>query len=112
MSADNTSAAGGNDQLFDKFCGQTFWVRKTRKAVGYEDASFNFFLLQNENIFNGKEFLDFSRCFQHTVLLWIPSAFLLVTSPILICASSLSPEGPDRNRLNWSKLILAKLVLK
>ncbi|VDO18714.1 unnamed protein product [Heligmosomoides polygyrus] len=53
-----------------------------------------------------KNFPSITKCFQHTVLVWIPCVFLFCISPILIVQISYGRSLP----LPWTRRIIAKLT--
>lgn len=67
------------------FCGQLFW---------------------DPEILESPTLPLFTRCFQHTVLVWIPFLFISIISPILIFQISVNRKQP----LPWTYLLLAKFV--
>ena len=52
---------------------------------------------------------DFTPCFQDTVLVWVPCAFLWLTSPFEIYKIKNSLVK-NRNRVPWTLVSLLKLV--
>uniref|UniRef100_A0A915D352 Uncharacterized protein n=1 Tax=Ditylenchus dipsaci TaxID=166011 RepID=A0A915D352_9BILA len=49
----------------------------------------------------------FSRCFQHTVLIWIPFLFVCLTAPVLIFQITVKQNTP----LPWTRMLTAKLFI-
>lgn len=70
--------------VLDAFCGEQFWDSAVWK----------------------KNFPSITKCFQHTVLVWIPCVFLFCISPILIVQISYGRSLP----LPWTRRIIAKLT--
>lgn len=71
---------------FNAFCGEIFW---------------------DDTVFKSESVPVFSRCFQHTVLIWVPCLFLLIVSPLIVRQLSAKRNCP----LPWSHLITSKVIL-
>jgi len=48
----------------------------------------------------------FNKCFQHTVLVWIPFLFIFLIAPVIIFQISIERTLP----LPWTHLLSAKFV--
>uniref|UniRef100_A0A914ULK3 ABC-type glutathione-S-conjugate transporter n=1 Tax=Plectus sambesii TaxID=2011161 RepID=A0A914ULK3_9BILA len=70
----------------DAFCGDVFWDYGSVPSAAVP---------------------DFSVCFQHTVLVWVPSAFFWIFAPIL----ALQLRREDSPSIPWSLQVLAKMAL-
>ncbi|KAI6224767.1 Mrp-4 [Aphelenchoides besseyi] len=72
----------------DWFCGERFW---------------------DPNILNSPSIPIFSKCIQHTIMVWIPFLFILLSSPLIIFQISIQRESHEP--LPWTQLLSAKLTV-
>ncbi|KAI1722936.1 ABC transporter transmembrane region domain-containing protein [Ditylenchus destructor] len=70
----------------DALCGEPFWM---------------------PNFLESPTLPLLTRCFQHTVLVWIPFVFVLLTSPVLMFQITIKQNPP----LPWTRLLAAKIFI-
>lgn len=97
----------------DEFCGSTFWV----SSCHYHMISFDFLIfvkllnLKDSNLTWHSDNPDLTPCFQQTVLVWVPCAFLWIFTLLEIYYIKHSGDkNIPKNFLNQSKLTLTAFL--
>lgn len=93
----------------DKFCGSPFWVSEYH--LKKNDQSSLKFTFQNSSLTWKTDDPSFTRCFEQTVLVWIPCLFIWIFSPLEYYYQEVSfNRYIPWNWKNFSKVLINALI--